>query len=110
MRGTRNQVCTTRLTPAAERLIRKSGRSSRSLRRLVRCSPWKPEGKLMTAITESRNFDLNIEKVLEGWETCHGVREIIANALDEQVLTQTKDVEIYRDQDKTWRSEERRVG
>jgi hypothetical protein len=56
----------------------------------------------MTAVAENRNFDLNIEKVLEGWETCHGVREIIANALDEQVLTQTKDVEIYADQDRTW--------
>jgi DNA gyrase/topoisomerase IV subunit B len=30
------------------------------------------------------------------------LREIIANALDEQVLTNTKDVEIYRDQDRTW--------
>jgi hypothetical protein len=25
----------------------------------------------MTGITENRNFDLNTEKVLEGWETCH---------------------------------------
>ena len=55
----------------------------------------------MTGIAVNRNFDLNIEKVLEGWETFHGVREIIANALDEQVLTQTKDVEIYRDQDRS---------
>ena len=73
-----------------QRLIRKSGRSSRSLRHLVRCSAWKPEGKLMTEITENRNFDLNIEKVLEGWETCHAVRELIANALDEQMLTHTR--------------------
>jgi hypothetical protein len=56
----------------------------------------------MTGVAENRNFDLNIEKVLEGWETCHGVREIIANALDEQVLTQTKDVEIYADKDRAW--------
>ncbi len=50
-----------------------------------------------------RRFDLNIEKILEGWETCHAVREIIANALDEQVLTSTKDVEISKDQKGAWR-------
>lgn len=42
-----------------------------------------------------KQFDLNIEKILENWETYHAVREIIANALDEQVLTGTKEVEIY---------------
>src|SRR5262249_40836732 len=41
-----------------------------------------------------RYFDLNIEKILEGWEICHALREIIANALDEQVLSKTKDIEI----------------
>lgn len=56
----------------------------------------------MTDIREDRNFDLNIEKVLEGWETCHAVRELIANALDEQMLTQTQDVQIYRDPVGTW--------
>lgn len=49
-----------------------------------------------------RKFDLNIEKILEGWETCHAVREIIANALDEQVLTNTRDVEISKDQKGAW--------
>ena len=39
-------------------------------------------------------FDLNIEKVLEHWGTEHAIREIIANALDEQVLTGTKEIEI----------------
>lgn len=43
-----------------------------------------------------REFDLNIEKILESWEVYHAVREIIANALDEQVLTDTKDIEIYK--------------
>jgi hypothetical protein len=52
--------------------------------------------------TASRNFDLNIEKVLEGWETCHAIRELIANALDEQILTQTKDVQINRQSDGAW--------
>ena len=31
-----------------------------------------------------KEFDLNIEKILENWETFHAVREIIANAIDEQ--------------------------
>lgn len=37
-----------------------------------------------------REFDLNIEKILENWEVYHAIREIIANALDEQILTRTK--------------------
>lgn len=56
----------------------------------------------MTDITEIRNFDLNIEKVLEGWEICHAIRELIANALDEQMLTQTSDVQIYPEADFIW--------
>ncbi len=51
---------------------------------------------------EGRNFDLNIEKVLEGWEACHAIREVIANALDEQALTQTADVQISRTPDGAW--------
>ena len=34
-------------------------------------------------------FDLNIENVLENWEVYHTVREVIANALDEMVITKT---------------------
>jgi len=48
-----------------------------------------------------KQFDLNIEKILENWETYHAIREIIANALDERLLTETKDVEIYK-QDDIW--------
>ena len=40
-----------------------------------------------------KEFDLNIEKILENWENYHAIREIIANALDEQVLTNTRDIE-----------------
>lgn len=47
-------------------------------------------------------FDLNIEKILEGWETCHAVREIIANALDEQVLTGTRDIDTSKDRKGVW--------
>jgi len=48
-----------------------------------------------------KQFDLNIEKILENWETYHAIREIIANALDEQLLTDTKDVEITKENN-TW--------
>ena len=41
-----------------------------------------------------KKFDLNIEKILENWETKHAVREIIANAIDEQKLTNTNEIEI----------------
>jgi hypothetical protein len=43
-----------------------------------------------------KHFDLNIEKILENWETYHAIREVIANALDEQLLTDTKEVEITK--------------
>lgn len=56
----------------------------------------------MTADSAVRHFDLNIGKILEGWEVCHGVREIIANALDEQMLSKTKDVQIVPDGDGSW--------
>ena len=39
-------------------------------------------------------FDLNIEEILESWEVYHGLREIIANALDEQLLSNTEEVQI----------------
>ncbi len=42
-------------------------------------------------------FDLNIDKILENWECKHAVREIIANALDEQLITKTKEIKIYKD-------------
>ena len=39
-------------------------------------------------------FDLNIEDVLENWEPYHAIREVIANALDEQLISETADIEI----------------
>jgi len=44
-----------------------------------------------------RSFDLNIEEVLENWEVEHAVREVIANALDEQLLTSTRPIDITKD-------------
>lgn len=45
-----------------------------------------------------KKFDLNIEKILENWEIKHAVREVIANALDEQILSSTDEIQIYNDQ------------
>lgn len=49
----------------------------------------------------SKSFDLNIEKILENWEVRHAIREVIANALDEQLLTGTAPVEIKK-RGNTW--------
>lgn len=49
-----------------------------------------------------RYFDLNIEKVLESWSNADAIREIIANALDEKLLTKTKDIEIFKDDKDRW--------
>jgi hypothetical protein len=57
---------------------------------------------VMSTDQQARNFDLNIEKILEGWEICHAVREIIANALDEQALSKTRDIWIEQDRDSSW--------
>lgn len=43
-----------------------------------------------------KQFDLNIEKILEDWEVYHALRELIANAIDEHTLTNTKEPEIYK--------------
>jgi hypothetical protein len=44
-----------------------------------------------------KKFDLNIEKILENWDTKHAVREIIANALDEQRLTDSSEIIIVNE-------------
>ncbi len=49
-----------------------------------------------------RRFDLNIEKILEDWEVRHALREVIANALDEQALTGTQDMAIAKDSRGAW--------
>lgn len=42
-------------------------------------------------------FDLNIEQVLENWSIADALREIIANASDEQILSNTASIEISKD-------------
>jgi hypothetical protein len=49
-----------------------------------------------------KKFDLNIEKVLEDWEIYHAIREVIANALDEQALTNSKEIKIVKDEKGRW--------
>ena len=43
-----------------------------------------------------KKFDLNIEKVLENWDVSDALREIIANAIDEQLLTKTGEIQIFK--------------
>ena len=47
-------------------------------------------------------FDLNIEKVLEHWTIPFAIRELVANALDEQVLTGTPEPLIFKDSQGDW--------
>ncbi|WP_234340168.1 ATP-binding protein [Gorillibacterium timonense] len=49
-----------------------------------------------------RQFDLNIEKVLEHWNIAFALREIIANAFDEHMLTKTIEPKIYKDEQGAW--------
>jgi len=57
-----------------------------------------------------RLFDLNIEEVLDHWEIEHAIREVISNALDEQLLTNTADVEIFEDAGGAWHVRDRGRG
>jgi hypothetical protein len=50
-----------------------------------------------------KKFDLNMEEdLLEAWGESDGIRELIANALDEQVLTETDAVAIEPDDSGRW--------
>lgn len=48
-------------------------------------------------------FDLNIEKVLEHWPIAFALREVIANALDEQAITGTRSPTIEQFAPDSWR-------
>ena len=50
----------------------------------------------------TRAFDLNIEEVLENWEVQHALREVISNALDEQVISKTAEIKIVKDKRGNW--------
>lgn len=49
-----------------------------------------------------RAFDLNIEEVLENWEVEHALREVIANALDERIMSRSKEIDISKDAQGRW--------
>lgn len=57
-----------------------------------------------------QHFDLNIEKVLEHWPIPFAVRELIANALDEQAITGTAEPDITRLGDGVWAISDRGRG
>jgi hypothetical protein len=46
-----------------------------------------------------KSFDLNIERVLEDWDVSDALREIIANAIDEELLTNTSRLRIFKKAD-----------
>ncbi|MEO8219018.1 MAG: ATP-binding protein, partial [Acidobacteriota bacterium] len=50
----------------------------------------------------TRAFDLNIQEVLENWEVEHALREIIANALDEQVISNSREINLESDANGDW--------
>ena len=50
-----------------------------------------------------KEFDLNMEEeLLEAWEVSDGIRELIANALDESKLSGTTDPDISQDEQGRW--------
>ena len=49
-----------------------------------------------------KKFDLNIDRMLENWEAFHAIREIIANAIDEKILTDTDEIVISCDDKGFW--------
>jgi len=53
-------------------------------------------------VSQAREFDLNIERVLENWTVAHAIREVIANALDEAALTGTPEPAITKDGAGRW--------
>lgn len=47
-----------------------------------------------------KKFDLNIEKILESWDIHHAIRELLANAIDEQTITNSKPIDVFKEADK----------
>ena len=55
-----------------------------------------------TVIRAELPFDLNVGKVLEHWTVSFAIRELIANALDEQAITNTAEPMILKDSEGRW--------
>ena len=56
-------------------------------------------GRLRPAPKKPSLFDLNVEKILDHWGVPEAVREVIANALDEQALSRTGEPQIVKRRD-----------
>ncbi|MCI4332666.1 MAG: ATP-binding protein [Thermoplasmata archaeon] len=56
--------------------------------------PESPASRRDSHANSGQPFDLNIEEILDNWEVHHALRELIANALDEQCLSGTAEVRI----------------
>lgn len=48
-----------------------------------------------------QKYDLNIQETLENWKISDAIREVIANAIDEQILTNSKEINILK-KDNQW--------
>jgi hypothetical protein len=66
-------------------------------------APSRAEPEPTVTLADGQNFDLNIQKVLEHWPIDFALREFIANALDEQALSETADPEITEVSPGVWR-------
>jgi hypothetical protein len=49
-----------------------------------------------------KQFDLNIDKILEGWDLSDAIRKLIANAIDEAILTNTRAPDVTKDGSGCW--------
>ena len=59
-------------------------------------------GEREGGLNGARLFDLNIEEVLDNWEVSHAIREVVSNALDEQVLSVSEDISIEKSSRGEW--------
>ncbi|WP_230628517.1 ATP-binding protein [Sphingomonas sp. Leaf37] len=53
-------------------------------------------------MTETRLFDLNINKIFEASESTHAIRELIVNAIDKRKLSATGDIAVFKADDGSW--------
>ena len=54
---------------------------------------------MSSARKQASLFDLNVEKILDHWGVAEAIREVIANALDEQALSGTAEPQIVKRRD-----------
>lgn len=69
-----------------------------------------PTGRQSKGRVGTHYFDLNIEEVLEHWPVEFAVREVMANAIDEAVITDSDEPTITNHEGTTWRIRDRGRG